>query len=75
MSNRQPNPNQPQREPALWTARDMIQDLRFRVDQLESQLDRVVAKMNMAIGGIAVLGSVALVNLAINVIQTASGAK
>lgn len=66
---------EPPREPALWTARDMIQDLRVRVDQLESQLDKVVARMNMTIGGIAVLGSVALVNLAINVVQSATGAK
>jgi hypothetical protein len=73
MTNREPN--HPPREPALWTARDMIQDLRVRVDQLESQVDKVVARMNMTIGGIVVLGSVALVNLAINVVQTASGVK
>jgi tetrahydromethanopterin S-methyltransferase subunit G len=61
--------------PNVWTTRDMIQDLRVRVDQLEQQVDKVMARMNMAVGGMVVLGSLALVNLVVNVIQTASGVK
>lgn len=53
----------------------MIKDLRERVDQLETQVDKVVAKINMAIGGMIVLSSVALLNLAVNIVQATTGVK
>ena len=51
----------------------MIEDMRERVDKIEDQVDKIAARMNMAIGGIVALGSVALVNLAVNVVQAATG--
>jgi len=49
--------------------REMVDRLTIRVEALEERLSRVEARINMALGGVGVIGVTAVVNTVTNVLQ------
>ncbi len=62
-------PDPPYQVP-VWTVREIMERVERRVDELEKQVDAIQARVNWAIGGIAVIGVTAFANLITNIIQT-----
>lgn len=55
---------------SVWTVRDILEKLERRVEDLEKQVDALQSRMNYAVGGVAVIGVTAIVNLITNILQT-----
>ena len=58
---------------SVWTVRDILEKLEKRVEELEKQVDILQNRMNMAIGGITVIGLTGVVNLITNILQSSGG--
>ncbi len=55
---------------SVWTVRDILEKVEKRVEDLEKQVDSLQSRMNVAIGGVAVIGITAIVNLITNILQS-----
>lgn len=49
--------------------REMVDQLTQRVEHMQERLSRVEARINMALGGVAVIGITAIINVVTNVLQ------
>ncbi len=55
---------------SVWTVREILEKVEERVKDLEKQVDSLQSRMNMAIGGVSIIGITAIVNLVTNILQT-----